>query len=132
MSVAAARDGAVIVDLARLVAPRRQPKPGADRSGPAEVLRILNRGRKRGRSHGADARHRHQDRACLAPAGAGDALPSKLCRAQAHGPPRLRVWASRGWRSEQSGRTACLDFISELARSVRTPSGHRTTPRVTP
>src|SRR3954467_8759513 len=60
-------------------APCRQPKPGADRSGPAEGLRILNRGRKRGRSHGADARHRHQDLACLAPAGAGDALPSKLC-----------------------------------------------------
>ena len=90
MSVAASRDVAVVVDLARLVAPCRQPEPGANRSGPAEVLRILNRGRKRGRGHGADARHRHQDLACLAPAGAGDELPSKLCRAQAHGPPRFK------------------------------------------
>ena len=42
MSVAAARDGAVIVDLARLGAPCRQPKPGADeeRSGT-----LLNRTR---------------------------------------------------------------------------------------
>ena len=46
--------------------------------------------------------------------------------------PRLRVWVSRGWRSEHSGRTACMDFISELARSVWTSSGQRTTPRVTP
>ena len=32
--------------------------------------------------------------------------------------PRLRIWASRGWRSEQSGQTACLDSISDLAHSV--------------
>ena len=37
MSVAASRDVAVIVDLARLIAPCRQPEPGADRSGPAPV-----------------------------------------------------------------------------------------------
>ena len=52
MSVAASRDVAVIVDLARLVAPCRQPEPGADRSGPAEVLRILNRGQPRDREDG--------------------------------------------------------------------------------
>src|SRR3954471_8173797 len=68
----------------------RQPEPGADRSGPAEVLRILNRGRKRGRRDGADARHRHQDRACLAPAGGGDAWPTKRCRTQAREPPRFK------------------------------------------
>ena len=108
MSVAAPRDVAVIVDLARLVAPCRQPEPGADRSGPAEVLRILNRGRKRGRSHGADARHRHQDLACLALAGAGDELPPKLGRAHAHGSPRVKE------RKQDRGKSLLISFDQEV------------------
>src|SRR4051795_5032695 len=128
-------------------APCRQPEPGADRSGPAEVLRILNRGRKRGRGHGADARHRHQDLACLAPAGAGDELPSKLCRAQAHGPPRFKERKQdRGKsllisqeRADMGLKTAALagrhhepeclhqpaDLVRELGRDLHQPVPRR-------
>ena len=42
MAIAPAGDMAVIVDLAGLVAPGGQAQPGADGTGPLEVLRILN------------------------------------------------------------------------------------------
>src|SRR3954470_15348879 len=59
---------------------------------------------------GTDARHRHQDLACLAPAGAGDELPSKLSRAQAHGPPRFKE------RKDDRGKSL---LISQEPRAPR-------------
>ena len=49
MAIAPAGNVAIIVDLSRLVAPGRQPQPGADRAGLLEVVRILNGGRRRSR-----------------------------------------------------------------------------------
>src|SRR5215218_55052 len=86
---AAARDVAVVVDRARLVAPRRQPEPSADGSRFAEITGILDSGRKRGRRDGANAWNRHQDLTGLALPCADDKLPAQLGGLPSQATPRL-------------------------------------------
>ena len=60
VGVAASRDMAVIVDLAGLVASRRQTQPRAHGTRRLEVRRILDRGGEGCGGDRADARDRHQ------------------------------------------------------------------------
>ena len=91
MSVAASRDVAVIVDLARLVAPccglpSQAPTDRDLRKFSGSSTAVANEVAVTAPTPGTDIRIWHAS----LQAGAGDELPSQLCRAQAHGPPRFK------------------------------------------
>src|SRR5919202_5610701 len=90
MPIAAARDVAFIVNLARLIASWRQPEPGADIARADEILGPLDSGHERGGGDGADARHAHHQSAGGTLARYRDEATVQVRRLDAHGPPRLQ------------------------------------------
>src|SRR5918994_720089 len=90
MAIAPAGNVAIIVDLSRLVAPGRQPQPGADRAGLLEVVRILNGGREGRRGDRADPGDRHKDATGLVLARTGNKLTPEFSGTEAQAAPRFQ------------------------------------------
>jgi hypothetical protein len=79
----------VIVDLARSIAPCGQSDPGADRSRPLEVGRVLDRADDRSGGPDADAGNGHKQLVGIAAPGVRQQLASQLRGAMANGVPSL-------------------------------------------
>ena len=90
MGVSSPGDMPVIVDLARLIAPRRQPEPGGDGARRSEVGGILDRGHEGGRGDRPDPGDRHQPLAGLALPCTGQKLASELRCSTANRVPGLK------------------------------------------